>query len=101
MNNVKIGRSGLEIVCNEQEPVVAIKMEEGNGIVTFGADGRITTTWTELQDVPKDPRLQKMEEALRAILIESTRVERGNTVSLVDDLIKIRDIAYAGLGGAV
>ena len=45
-------------------------------------------------------RPQKMEEALRAILIEATRVERGNFVSLVDDLAKIRDIAYEGLEGS-
>ena len=73
-----------------------ITVEEGNGTVTFGADGRVSTTWT---DVPEDPKLQKMEEALRAILIEATRVERGNFVSLLDDMGKIRDIAYKGLEG--
>ena len=42
----------------------------------------------------------RMEEALRAIPIEATRVEGGSFVSLVDDLGKIRDIAYAGLEGS-
>ena len=48
----------------------------------------------------RESRAERMEEALRAILIEATRVERGNFVSLVDDLAKIRDIAYAGLEGS-
>ena len=48
----------------------------------------------------RESRAERMEEALRAILIEATRVERGNFVSLVDDLGKIREIAYAGLEGS-
>ena len=47
----------------------------------------------------RESRAERMEEALRAILIEATRVERGNFVSLVDDMGKIRDIARKGLGG--
>ena len=45
----------------------------------------------------RDYRFQKMERALRAILIEATRVGRGDFISLVDDLEKIGVLACEGL----
>ena len=91
-----------------------IVVEEHDQGVTVSAPYRLSTTWTECV-APKsralncathsmtcdcrDKQLQVMEGALQAILIEASRVCRGNFVSLVDDLEKIRNLAYRGLRG--
>ena len=73
-----------------------IEVEEHSDGVTVSSPGRISTTWSKAF-VAEEHHFQKMEDALQAILIEATRVNRGNFVSLVDDLEKIRALAYKAL----
>ena len=92
----KIGRNGSGITSDKREPIKWTQVKEDHRLITIDVNGR-ATVWL---NTPEDLLRQKMEKALRAILIEATRVERGNFVSLLDDLSRIRDIAYEGLEGS-